>query len=233
MLLKRMAGIIPKPSVVSGTDSVWLRFLYGHPESIEESVIKTIASHKAICSYYDIPIQHASSAVLKRMGRDYTSDDLLRLYDRIKSLDPESSLRTTVIVGFPGETDKDFEELIDFVETVRFDHLGVFVYSDFEDLPSHNLPDPVSETTSKERYERLMSTQAEISLEKNRKHMGKVYLVLVEEHPEEGVFIGRTAFQAPEVDGITFIKSSSMKIGHFAEIKIEDTLEYDLMGVPA
>jgi ribosomal protein S12 methylthiotransferase len=233
MLLERLAGVIPEQSSSEDTEIAWLRLLYGHPESIQDATIKTMARHRAICSYYDIPIQHASRRVLKRMGRNYTPVDLYRLYERIRELDPDSALRTTVIVGFPGETDKDFNELFDFVKAIRFDHLGVFIYSDFEDLPSHHLPDPVPETVAQSRHDELMSLQADISRDINRKHLGKVYTVLAEEHPEKGVFIGRTAFQAPEVDGITFIRSEDMRIGHFIDVKIEDTLEYDLMGVPA
>ncbi len=210
--------------------SAWIRVLYGHPESIDESLIKTIAERQNICSYFDIPIQHASSFVLKRMGRKYTRDDLCRLFDNIRLLAPDAALRTTIITGFPGETDRDFSLLLDFIKDVHFDHLGVFIYSDSEDLPSHRLSDHVPESVAKERYNTLMSCQAEISLKNNRKRLGSICKVLVEEELEENTFAGRSSFQAPEVDGITYINSRQLKIGSFVNVRITDALEYDLAG---
>jgi ribosomal protein S12 methylthiotransferase len=212
------------------SDNVWIRILYGHPESIDETFIRTVAEHQNICSYFDIPIQHVRDSILKKMGRNYTSDDLRRLYDKIRSFDSDAALRTTVIVGFPGETDKDFEELLAFVKDVRFDHLGVFIYSDSDDLPSHRLPGHITESVTKDRHDQLMSCQLKISLENNRKHIGRVYNVLVEEKTEENLFIGRTFFQAPEVDGITYIHSDKLQIGSFVNVMITDAYEYDLAG---
>lgn len=209
---------------------VWLRLLYGHPESLDDGVIKTVGDCANICSSFDIPIQHASDPVLKRMGRHYSMDDLYRLFERVRSLAPGAALRTTVIVGFPGETEHDFAQLLNFVADVRFDHLGVFVYSDSKDLPSHRLGDHVSASTAKERYDGLMSRQLEISRENNRKHIGRVLKVLVEDTPEEKLYTGRTFFQAPDVDGITYIHSEQLPIGGFARVKITDALEYDLIG---
>jgi ribosomal protein S12 methylthiotransferase len=216
---------------------VRIRLFYGHPESIDDSVIKIIAERKNICSYFDIPIQHASSSVLKKMGRHYTRKDLYRLFENIRSYDPDAALRTTAIVGFPGETDKDFEILLSFIEDVRFTHLGVFTYSDAEDLPSHKFSHKVSKRAAKKRYDRLMSRQSEISLENNRKNIGKILRVLVEESPQPDLFTGRSWFQGPEVDGITYIRnrqgiSSPLQIGSFSDIIITDALEYDLIGEP-
>lgn len=213
-----------------GSDRVWVRFLYGHPESIDEAVIRAVAANDNICSYFDLPIQHASNRVLKKMGRNYTYDDLVRLFDKIRSLVPDAVIRTTVITGFPGETDEDFEQLLDFVEKIRFDHLGVFTYSDSEDLPSHRLSDHVPERVAQKRCEQLMTAQAKISLENNRKHIGKTYTVLVQEKTEDNRYIGRTFFQAPEVDGITYINSGELQTGDFANVRITDALEYDLVG---
>jgi ribosomal protein S12 methylthiotransferase len=212
------------------SDNIWIRILYGHPESIDETFIKTVVEHQNICSYFDIPIQHVGNSILKKMGRNYTSDDLRRLYDKIRSFDSDAALRTTAIVGFPGETDKDFEELLTFVKDVRFDHLGVFIYSDSEDLPSHRLPGHITESVTKDRYHQLMSCQSKISLENNRKHIGRVCDVLVEETTEENHFIGRTYFQAPEVDGITYIHSDKLQVGSFVNVMIKDAYEYDLAG---
>jgi ribosomal protein S12 methylthiotransferase len=164
------------------------------------------------------------------MGRNYTLSDLYRLYDQIRSLIPAAVLRTTVMVGFPGETDKDFEELLAFVEAVRFDHLGVFIYSDSQDLPSHTLPGHIPEIVARDRYDRLMARQLQISFENNQKHLGRIYSVLVETQAKEHLFTGRTCFQAPEVDGITYIHSESLSTGSFARVKITDVLEYDLIG---
>jgi len=212
----------------------WLRVLYGHPESIEDSFIEAVASAKNLCPYFDIPIQHVSSKILKHMGRQYTRDDLCRLFDCIRTVVPDAVLRTTLIVGFPGETDKDFEALLQFVEDVQFDHLGVFIYSDADDLASHRLSDHVPISTAKNRYHQLMSTQSGISSENNRKYIGKTVKVLVEESLEHHLFMGRTNFQAPEVDGITYINTAKslfdLKIGCFTDMRVTDAMEYDLMG---
>ena len=210
----------------------WIRFLYGHPESITDAVIQTVADHPRICPYFDIPIQHAGDSVLKRMGRHYKRKDLLRLFESIRAAVPEASLRTTVIVGFPGETDADFEILLSFIKEVRFDHLGVFVYSDADDLPSHLLKNPVPAAVARRRHNRLMAAQKKISAEINRCRLEKIFPVLVESAPEKGVYMGRTRFQAPEVDGVTIIHADRLNIGDIVRVRITDTLEYDLIGVP-
>jgi ribosomal protein S12 methylthiotransferase len=217
-----------------GRNQFWIRTLYGHPESIRDSFVDAVASRSTICSYFDIPIQHAATSVLRRMGRRYTRDKLLRLFDTIRTRVPDAALRTTVIVGFPGETDKDFAALMKFINRVRFDHLGVFEYSDSDDLPSHRLPNHVSRSVTRQRYDELMSRQQQISLEINRGHVGREFDVLVEEAVEDGLFAGRTAFQAPEVDGITYVhaddRPTAVNIGCFVRIRITDALEYDLIG---
>lgn len=223
--LSRLLGGISELS-----EGIWIRILYGHPESIDEDVIRTIAEHPNICSYFDIPIQHASNRILKKMGRNYSSDDLRRLFDNIREFIPDPALRTTAIVGFPGETDGDFKKLLTFIKDIRFDHLGVFTYSDAEDLPSHRLHRHIPENVAMDRYNRLMSAQREISSKNNRKHLHKVYDVLVEGTDENHRFKGRTFFQAPEVDGMTQILSQQLQIGSFVSVRIEDTFEYDLAG---
>ncbi len=218
----------------SNVNDLWIRVLYMHPESIKDSVIKAVAENGNICSYFDIPIQHAANKILKRMGRNYTRDDLRRLIDKIRLRIPDAAIRTTVIVGFPGETDKDFDKVLSFVKNLRFDHLGVFIYSDFKDLPSHELKDHVPRHVADIRHDRLMSVQAEISLENNRKYAGRIVKVLVENKLRENLFLGRTFFQAPDVDGITYIQTSKfnldLRIGSFADVKITETEEYDLRG---
>ena len=223
--LSRLLGEISELS-----DGIWIRILYGHPESIDEDIIRTIAEHRNICSYFDIPIQHASNRILKQMGRNYSSDDLRRLFDKIRISIPDAALRTTTIVGFPGETDEDFKKLLTFIKDIRFDHLGVFTYSDAEDLPSRRLHHHIPENVAMDRYNRLMSAQQEISSKNNRKHLHKIYDVLVEGTDKNNRFKGRTFFQAPEVDGMTQILSQQLPIGSFVRVKIEDTFEYDLAG---
>ena len=212
----------------------WLRVLYGHPESIEDSFIEALATHSQLCSYFDIPIQHVSSGILKRMGRHYTRDALYRLFDRIRDRVPDAVLRTTIIVGFPGESDKDFDTLLKFVEDVRFDNLGVFIYSDSDDLASHQLPRHVPPDVANDRYHQLMSTQSGISSENNSKYIGRSVKVLVEESVDNHLYAGRTNFQAPEVDGLTYINTAKfpfgLKIGSFADMRVTDAMEYDLMG---
>ncbi len=209
---------------------LWIRFLYGHPESIRPDVLAVAARYANICSYFDIPIQHASDRVLKKMGRHYMAADLFKLFDAIREKVPDAALRTTVITGFPGETNQDFETLLAFARRLRFDHLGVFTYSDADDLPSHRLPDPVPAALAAERQDRLMQAQLTISSELNSLRLGEEVEVLVEENPEKGVFIGRTRFQAPEVDGLTILHADTLKTGTRVRARIEDTLEYDLIG---
>lgn len=211
-------------------EEFWIRFLYGHPESLSERTIAVVAGHQNICRYFDLPIQHASPSVLKKMGRRYGPDELYALVDLIRRALPDAALRTSVIVGFPGETEADFRELLAFIEAVRFEHLGCFIYSDAEDLPSHSLADPVPSSKAKERYRRLMQRQQEISAAANRRYRGRLVRVLVEERTEAGLYAGRTAFQAPEVDGVTYIRADRLQTGRFTDVRITDTLEYDLVG---
>ena len=220
--------------VANISPDVWVRFLYGSPDTTDESLIRTIADHDNICAYFDIPMQHAASPVLKRMGRNYDAGDLLRLVDHIRSIIPDAALRTTMMVGFPGETDQDFIELMKFAETVRFDHLGAFIYSDADDLPSHRLSGHVPKKIAKERHRALMTAQARWSETNNQKHVGRTFQVLAEEQLEEGLYAGRAWFQAPEVDGIVYIDApeggQTVRLGEFADVRVTDALEYDLRG---
>lgn len=216
------------------SEDTWIRFLYGHPSRVDTALIKTVEDRANICSYFDIPIQHASDRILKRMGRGYGREDLVRMFDTLRAFAPDASLRTTAIVGFPGETDADLEALVSLMEAVKFDHLGVFTYSDADDLPSHRLSGHVSEKTAQARLAHVMGRQREISRAINEKYLGRILAVLVEERPEGNLFIGRHAGQAPEVDGITYIHvkapHSLVKTGIFTRVRIIDTLEYDLVG---
>ena len=230
-LVERLAGL---PLEDAAGPGAWIRVLYGHPESIDDAFIKTVASYPNICSYFDIPIQHVSSAILKKMGRNYNRRTLDRLFDKIRAEVPGASLRTTLIVGFPGESEKDFNTLLRFVENTQFDHLGIFLYSDSEDLRSHRLPGHVPAEVAQERYDQLMSCQLDISSRNYQQYVGQTLPVLVEEPVEKHLYAGRTPFQAPEVDGMTYIKSGPGQpvpaIGSFSQIKVSDAMEYDLIG---
>jgi ribosomal protein S12 methylthiotransferase len=164
------------------------------------------------------------------MGRKYTQKDLQRLFSDIRTQIPEVALRTTVMVGFPGETDREFKQLMDFIEVLQFDHLGVFIYSDAQDLSSHKLSGHVSRRVAQKRHDLLMSCQLKISLKNNHRHVDQTYTVLVEKKIEDNLYCGRTAFQAPEVDGLTYIHSKHLQLGAFYDVKIRDALEYDLIG---
>ncbi len=231
-LLSRLA-LLNSDGTACGAEP-WLRVLYGHPESIDDRFVDAVAAGTNVCPYFDIPIQHASPAVLKRMGRNYHPEDLYRLFDHIRARVPEAVLRTTIIVGFPGETDADFEMLLEFAENVHFDHLGVFVYSDAADLASHRLPDHIPAAVAQERYHQLMSAQVDISTENNSRYIDRTVRVLVEESLDNHLYAGRTAFQAPEVDGISYINAAALpfplKIGDFTDMRVTDAMEYDLMG---
>jgi ribosomal protein S12 methylthiotransferase len=213
--------------------SVWIRFLYAHPLSLTAEMIATVAAHDNLCPYFDIPIQHASDAVLHHMGRSYGADDLRRLFGSIRRAIPQAALRTTLIVGFPGETQEDFNRLSEFVQEIEFDHLGVFTYSDADDLPSHGLPAHVPARVARKRQAAIMALQQEISTRRLNQWLGTVMAVLVEEHPEPELYVARSARQAPEVDGSTMIRSNKpLSLGSFVDVRISDTWEYDLVGEP-
>jgi len=234
--LGRMVNRLATLSTGKGrkAEKPWIRVLYGHPESIDEEFIRAVASHPNVCPYFDVPIQHASNHVLKRMGRRYTRDSLGDLFQRIRAQVPGASLRTTVIVGFPGETDKDFAEVLEFAEEIRFDHLGVFVYSDADDISSHRLRGHVPKPVAQDRYDQLMSAQMDIAAGNNQAHIDKIYPVLIEENLGNHLYAGRTYFQAPEVDGVTYVNTAlsghELMIGRFVRARINDAMEYDLMG---
>jgi len=209
----------------------WIRFLYTHPKTLTREIILSVKNHENICSYYDVPIQHASTSILKKMGRSYTNKDLYTLFKTIRQIDPQAVLRTTIIVGFPGETEEDFNILMQFIKDIKFDHLGVFIYSDSPDLKSHHLKNHIHEDLAETRHDMIMAAQAKISQEINTQYVGKTFEVLVEENPEPGLFIARTMFQAPEVDGVTFIYENELEINTFVNVRITEGFEYDIAGV--
>jgi ribosomal protein S12 methylthiotransferase len=223
-LLAQLAGL---------DSSVWIRWMYGHPESLTMEVLDTVAKYANLCAYVDLPVQHAAEGVLKRMGRPYTGPRLLALFERLRQRLPHVALRTTVLVGFPGETQADFEVLKQFIGQVRFDHLGVFTYSDADDLPSHGLGRHVSARLAQARMDELMAMQRDISAEKLARYLGQTLEVLIEERQEDGFWVGRTMYQAPEVDGVTFVRPSpqqSLKVGDAVKARIVESMDYDLIA---
>ena len=209
----------------------WIRIMYSYPESITEELVDVIRRHDNICSYFDMPIQHASNKILKLMNRHTTKENILSTINMIRKHIPDATLRTTIIVGFPGETEEDFNELVEFVKVAKFDRLGAFSYSREEDTPADKLPNHLEQDVKDERRDALMLVQQSISEKLNAAKVGNIYEVLVEEQIEDKVYIGRTQGDAEEIDSIVYVKSDKkLNIGDFVNVKITSALEYDLMG---
>ena len=209
----------------------WIRIMYSYPESITEKLIDVIAAHDNICSYFDMPIQHASNRVLKRMNRRTSKEDIRNKVEMIRSKIPDAVIRTTVIVGFPGETEEDLEELIEFMKEIKFDRLGAFAYSREEDTPADRMDGHMDEEIKEERRERVMMVQQAISEEINQKREDKVFEVLIEEEAEECVYVGRTQGDAEEIDSVVYVNSEEeLEIGSFVNVYITEAMEYDLIG---
>ena len=207
----------------------WIRLHYAYPSKFPLEIIEVMRDEPKICNYLDIPLQHAADPVLKAMKRQITRKEQTELLLNSKDINPDVSIRTTFLVGFPGETDKDFEELLEFVEAVELDRVGVFQYSHEEDTSAHSLEDDVPAEIKAERANRLMELQRDISLTKNQSFIGKELKVLID-RKEGGFFIGRTEFDSPEVDNEVLIdaKKYFVRIGDFVRVKIKDAEEYDL-----
>ncbi|SCI98761.1 Ribosomal protein S12 methylthiotransferase RimO [uncultured Clostridium sp.] len=209
----------------------WIRIMYSYPESITEELVKVIKKYDNICNYFDMPIQHASNKVLKLMNRHTTKEDIKSKVDMIRSYIPDATLRTTIIVGFPGETEEDFNELVQFAKDVEFDRLGAFTYSREEDTAADKLPNHIEEDIKLKRRDKLMLVQQEISQRLNAKKINNEYEVLIEEQIEDKVYVGRTQGDAEEIDSIVYVKSENqLEPGDFVKVKINNALEYDLMG---
>ncbi|QXM06089.1 30S ribosomal protein S12 methylthiotransferase RimO [Crassaminicella indica] len=210
----------------------WIRILYCYPDKISDELIKVMAEESKICKYIDVPIQHCNNEILKRMNRKTSKEHILHVMNKLRHKMPDIHIRTSLIVGFPGETKEQFEELKTFVKDVKFDRLGVFTYSQEEDTPAAKLKDQISEEIKEQRRASIMAIQKEISLQKNMEKIGNIYDILIEEKiDEEDVYVGRTMYDAPEVDGIVYVNSTKpLSIGDLVKVKITDTLEYDLLG---
>ncbi len=213
----------------------WVRFLYAYPNNIYDELLDAVRECEKACNYFDIPLQHASRNVLKEMKRGGNRGSLRRLVERIRARVPGVAIRTTMIVGFPGETDEDFQELLEFVAEVQFDRLGAFCFSDEEHAASHSLAGKVPDEVKKERQQRLMELQSTISRRMNERLVGQTLRVLLEGVSRESDLLwqGRTEAQAPDIDGLVYLTdgvTSSTRPGEIGEVLIEEAHEYDLVG---
>lgn len=210
----------------------WIRVLYCYPEEIYDELIQVMKEEKKICHYLDLPIQHASDKILKRMGRRTTRAQLTEIVEKLRREIPDIVLRTTLITGFPGETEEDHQELMEFVDEMEFDRLGVFTYSPEEGTPAEKMADQVPEELKEERRDQLMELQQEISLEKGNDRVGQELMVMIEGKVSgESAYIARTYGDAPKVDGYLFVQTGELLMtGDFAKVRVTGALEYDLIG---
>lgn len=227
---KRLPLLLRRLAQISGI--YWIRILYCYPEEITEELVETIAEEPKICHYLDIPIQHASDRILKRMGRRTDQQELRSIIGRLRERIPDICLRTTLISGFPGETQEDFEELYRFVNEMEFDRLGVFPYSREEDTAAADMPDQIGEEIKAARRDELMELQQAIAFEKAEDMAGQVLTVMIEGRAvDEDVYVGRTYRDAPGVDGYLFLNTTAdLMTGDFVKVLVTDSNEYDLIG---
>lgn len=230
----KLSELLHKLSEIEGIK--WIRFLYSYPEGITEDLITEVANNKKIAKYFDIPIQHISNKILKMMNRKTNQEQIEGLLKKIREEIPEVTLRTSLIVGFPGETKEQFEELNEFIKKAKFDKLGTFMYSKEEGTPAEKLPNQIHGNTKKARYNKIMKTQQEISRKIQDEKIGKKYEVLIEDMSFDGkYYIGRTMQDVPEIDGIVYVKNiNNVKpediLNTFIECKIIDVSNYDLIA---
>jgi ribosomal protein S12 methylthiotransferase len=226
--MRAILDSVPHHKLGQSEGLAWLRLMYAYPGHISPKLIEIMASDPRVCHYLDLPLQHAHPDALKRMRRPANIGRTRQTITRLRSAMPDLALRTSFIVGFPGETNSEFETLLSFVEDVRFDRVGAFLYSHEEGTLAATLPDAVPENVKRERLERLMEVQQQISLESNQAQVGRQLDVLVEGHGD-GLSIGRTYRDAPEVDGLVLIPAD-VASGQIVPVRITGAMEYDLTG---
>ena len=226
---RRLDDLLRSLSDVNDID--WIRLQYAYPSQFPLEILDVIKERENICNYLDMPLQHISDNVLKTMRRGITRRKTYELVDTIRQTVPDLALRTTLLVGHPGETEQDFEELVQFVQDAKFERLGVFTYSHEENTHAGTLVDDIHEEVKQERSDRLMEVQRDISLAKNLQKIGKEYKVLIDRHEADN-WVGRTEFDSPEVDNEVLISSidTYARIGDFVNVRITDAMEYDLFG---
>ena len=227
---KSLHTLISRLAAIPGI--VWIRVLYCYPEEIYDELIDTMAAEKKFCHYLDLPIQHASDEILRRMGRRTTRSDLVRIIEKLRERVPDIILRTTLITGFPGETQEQHEELMEFIDEMEFDRLGVFTYSQEEDTPAAAMEGQIPEEVKKQRQEELMELQQEIAFDLSERKVGQEMLVMVEGKVSgENAYVCRTYGDAPGVDGYLFLNTGEeLMSGVFARVRVTGACEYDLIG---
>lgn len=209
----------------------WIRLHYAYPGFFTDELIHTFATNPKVCKYVDMPLQHSEDHILKRMRRPGRQTDIRALVAKIRAQVPDVALRTSLIVGFPGETEEDFARLSEFVKDIRFDRLGVFTYSNEDDTPASRLPDHVEEETKEKRANLLMEIQREVAGDRNSRFVGQVLEVLIERYEgRNDIYVGRTQYDAPEIDGEVFVSGFKGELGSIANVKITHSFEYDLAG---
>lgn len=209
----------------------WIRILYLYPDHIDEKLIKAIKDNEKVLKYLDIPLQHINNDILKRMNRKTTKEKIVQLINTLRREIPGITIRTTFIVGFPGENEERFTELYEFVRDTRLDRVGVFTYSREEGTPAYHFKNQVDEEIKEYRRDKIMQLQSHISYELNKEKIGRTYEVLIEDIEEDGLYVGRTYMDSPDIDGVYYVKSDEkLEIGQFVKAKTVDCLEYDLIG---
>jgi len=219
-LLKRLTTI---------SNNLWIRLMYTHPAHVTDELIEIMAKSPNICHYLDLPVQHISDPILQAMNRTCSSGQIKGLISRLRQAMPDIALRTSLIVGFPGEGEDEFEALLDFVRETRFEHLGVFPYSKESGTPAFNFSNHVDEKVKEERHHRIMELQKKVSFKKKKEKIGKILDVIIEGYFEQGM-IGRSQYEAPEIDGVIYLEGNGIKIGEIVPVEIIAATEYDLVG---
>ena len=224
--------IVLLKQILAETDIPWIRLLYLHPARVNQELLSLMAINPRLLPYLDIPFQHVSDHILRLMNRPYTQKQLIQLLETIHQMLPVAALRTTMMVGFPGETDDDIAEMTDFLKKYNFDHLGVFAYANEEGCRAASLPNQIAEEIKEDRLEKIMELQADISFAALQKNIGKVEQVLVEGLSRESDLLleGRTKYQAPEIDGCVYITKGNVKPGSIVDVTITEAHTYDLIG---
>jgi ribosomal protein S12 methylthiotransferase len=235
----KLTGILKKVVKIA-TDVKWIRLLYLYPSRVTDDLIKIIREEPKICKYIDLPIQHINNRILNLMRRQTKKEDIVRLVDKIRKQIPRAAIRTSLIVGFPSESDKEFQELLEFIKEVKFERLGAFIYSREEGTGASRFPGQIPKETKMARFNAVMSCQQQISREVNQGFLAKTMNVLIDERAANHcsvardnsvVYLGRSQYDAPEVDGLVYVKSKrQLKAGDFVQVKITDSWEYDLIG---
>ena len=210
----------------------WIRFLYAYPESITDELIKVVKENDKICNYFDIPIQHYSDSVLKMMNRKTTGEKIEKLIEKIRENIPDAIIRTSLIVGFPKESEEDFNKLYEFVKRVNFDKLGVFKYSKEDGTPAAKIPEQINGNTKRSRHNKIMKLQEKISRTKLESKIGNIYEAIIESETSDGkYYVGRTYMDVPDMDGVVFIQKTKENLkDKFVKCKIINILDYDLIA---